>query len=160
MKFDVEKLEDALLALMKAELPAKIAEINTEKADSITLLVPTDSQYFNSTDENSNISNQNLSLQYGLVETDPDSISSATAEDNTYIFLIYFGTQNQKAGIMRKRLFRYIRSFKEVLEENFDRIPFVSNFKIITIRPQAWAENENSPVYKVGGVYIQTSLAS
>lgn len=160
MKYDVEKLEADLLALVKAKLPAKITEINTDKADSITLLVPTDAQYFNTTDDEASASNQILTVLYGLTGGSPISIQSATAEENQYIFLIYFNNLNLAAGIVRRSLLRYTRAFKEVFEENFDRLSFVSNMNIITIAPQLWRENEKSPVYKVAGVYIETSLAS
>ena len=157
MKYDVERLEADLLALVKSKLPAKIAEINTEKADSIIIIAPADAQYFNTTDDE--VDNRKISVQYGIVDGSPDSIFSHTAEDNRYIFLIYLNEMNKKTGIVRKKLFRYIRAFKEVFEENFDRFPCVSNMKVQTIAPQHWAENEKSPVYKVGGVYIETSIA-
>lgn len=160
MKYDVEKLEDDLLALVKDNLPAKIAEINTDKADSITLATPTEAQYFNTTDDQVDVSNQKLTVLYGLTGGSPISISSSTAEDNQYIFLIYLNNLNLAAGVVRRSLLRYARAFKEVFEENFDRLSFVSNMNIVTIAPQLWAENENSPAYKVAGVYIETSLAS
>lgn len=160
MKCDVEKLEADLLVLVKAKLPAKLAEITAEKADSITLPAPLDSEYFNSTDDE--VDNRKLSVQYGLIDGSPLSISSATAEDNRYIFLIYLNEMNKNPGIVRKKLFRYIRAFKEIFEENFDSFPHVSDMKVQTIAPTSasWEENETSPVYKVGGVYIETSLAS
>lgn len=160
MKYDIEILEADLLTLVKSKLPAKIAEITAEKADSITLPVPTDSEYFNTTDDE--VSNRKLLLQYGVIDGAPLSISSNTAEDNRYIFLIYLNELNKKPGIARKMLFRYIRAFKEIFEENFDRFPHLSNMTVQTIAPTSasWEENEMSPVYKVGGVYIQTSLAS
>jgi len=160
MKCDIEKLEDDLLALVKAKLPAKLAEIIADKGDTIPLPTPTDSQYFNSTDDE--VENRILSVQYGLIDGSPLSISSNTAEDNRYIFLLYLDEINQKPGIVRKQLFRYIRAFKEIFEENFDRITYVSNMTVQTIAPTSagWTENEKSPTYKVGGVYIQTSLAS
>jgi len=157
MKFDIETLEADLLALVKLKLPAKIAEITAEKADSIALDVPGNSQYFNSTDDE--VDNRKLSVQYGIIENDPASISSNTAENGSYIFLVYLSEINNKPGILRKKLFRYIRALKEVFEENFDRFPCASNMKITTIAPQSWRENEMSPVYKVGGIYIKTSIA-
>ena len=160
MKYDIERLEADLLALVKAKLPAKLAEITAEKADSIVLGVPTDAEYFNTTDDE--VNNDKLSVQYGVVDGSAFSISSNTTEDNRYIFLIYLNELNSQPGVVRKKLFRYIRAFKEIFEENFDRFPCVSNIKVQSIAPTSagWDENENSPVYKVGGVYIETSLAS
>lgn len=158
MKYDVEILEADLLALVQAKLPGKLTEITAEKADSITIPTPANDQYFNSTDDE--VDNRTLAVQYGIVDGSPDSISSNTAEDNRYIFLIYVNEINQLPGVVRKKLFRYIRALKEVFEENFDQFSFVSKMNIVTIAPQSWAENENSPVYKVGGVYIETSLVS
>jgi hypothetical protein len=159
MKYDIERLEADLLALVKSKLPAKIAEIQAEKADSINLVVPVDADYFNTTDDE--VINRKLSVQHGAVDGLPNSIGPATAEENRYVFIVYLNELNEgPGGAVRKKLFRYARAFKEILEENFDRFPQVSNMKIQTIAPQAWAENENSPVYKAGGIYIKTSLAS
>lgn len=158
MKYDVETLEADLLALVQTNLPAKIAQIEAEKADSITLEVPKNAQYFNSTDDK--VDNRRFAVQYGLTGSSPVSISSNTAKDCQFIFLVYLDPINKKQGIARIKLFRYIRALEEIFEENFDRVQCVSNLNIITIAPSAWAENENSPVLKVGGVYVETSLAS
>ena len=160
MKYDVETLEADLLALMKSKIAAKLSEITTEKGDSITLDVPLDSQYFNTTDDE--VNNETLSVQYGVIDGEPFSISSATSEDNRYIFLLYLNEMNELPGIVRKKLFRYIRAFKEIIEENFDAFPCVSKLNIKTIAPTSagWDENETSPVYKVGGIYIESAMAS
>lgn len=158
MKYDVEILEADLLALVKANLPGKLTEITAEKADSITIPAPTDSQYFNSTDDE--VDNRTLSVRYGLEDQRPVSITSNTAEDNVYLFLVYVNEINQLPGVVRKKLFRYARALKEVFEENFEQLSFVSKMVVQTIAPQSWAENEKSPTYKVSGVYIETSLVS
>lgn len=160
MRYDPERLEADLLKLVKAKLPAKLSEIEAEKADSIVLTVPVDSQYFNTTDDQ--VDNRKLSVMYGLVDGTPLSIGSNTSEDNRYMFLIYLDETNLKPGVARKILFRYIRALKEIFEENFNYIPCTSKFILQTIAPTSasWDENENSPVYKVGGVFIQTSIAS
>lgn len=158
MKYDVEILEADLLALVQAKLPGKLTEITAEKADSITIPAPTDAQYFNSTDDE--VDNRTFGVRYGLEDPNPASISSNTAEDNIYVFLVYLNEMNELPDVVRKKLFRYTRALKEVFEENFDQFSFVSKMNIVTIAPQSWAENEISPVYKVGGVYIETSLVS
>lgn len=160
MKCDIEIIETKLLELVQAKLPSKLSEIDTEKNDGITLEVPAGDQYFNSTDIDEEVINQDLLVKYGLVESSAISISSATSEENDYIFLIYLTDLNAPQGILRKRLFRYIRAFKEIFEENFNAFPFLSNFTIKVIAPALWQDNEQSPAYKVGGVYIETSLAS
>ena len=71
---------------------------------------------------------------------------------------MYFDELNQVKGVLRKKIFRYTKAFVQVFEENFDRIRFVSSIEIKIIAPASWSENEQSPVYKVGGVLIQTTL--
>jgi len=149
-----------LLNLIKSKLPAKLAEIDAEKADGVVLDVPTDEQYYNSTDFDDRVFSQDWLVRYGLEMSETNSITSATAEDNTYIFLVQWTNLNAPEGDTRKRLFRYSRAFKEILEENFDRFPYMSKFKIVTIAPALWAENARSPVYKVGGVRLKTAIAS
>lgn len=162
MKYDIERLEEDLLALVQSKLPDKIAEISAEKADSIVLEVPLDSQYFNTTDDEVDVSNQTLNIQYGVIDGAPFSVSSNTSEDNRYIFLIYLNELNGIPGEVRKKLFRYIRAFKEIFEENFDRLTCASSIKVQSIAPTSasWDTNETSPVYKVGGVYINIAIAS
>lgn len=160
MKYDIELVETKLLTLVKAKLPAKLTEIETDKGDGLTLDVPTDSQYYNSTDIDEEVINQSPLIKYGVVINDVVSISAATAEDNTYMFLIHFDDLNETQGVVRKKLLRYSRAFKEIFEENFKAFSFLSSLQIQTIAPHLWRENERSPVYKVAGVYIQTSLAS
>jgi hypothetical protein len=158
MKYDVETLEAELFNLVKSKFPAKLTEITLEKSDGITLDIPTDDQYFNSTDDE--VDNRTISVRYGLEDQAPSSVGGSTAEDNIYIFLVFLNEINQQTGIVRKKLFRYIRALKEIFEENSDSLQCVSSLKIRTIAPQSWTENENSAVYKVGGVYIETAIAS
>jgi hypothetical protein len=160
MKYDAELLETDLLNLVQSNLPAKIAEITAEKADSIVVDVPLNEQYLNSTDDQ--VDNFTLTVIYGLTDGEPFSISSGTAENNRYMFLIYIDELNEQPGVVRKKLFRYIRALKEIFEENFDRLPCVSKLDLQTVAPTSasWDKNERSPVYKVGGVYISTSIAS
>lgn len=159
MKYDIETLEADLLSIVQTYLPAKLAEITAEKADSITLTVPVADDYFNTTDDE--VNNRKLSVQYGVIDGQPLSIGPQVAEDNRYIFLVYLDETNLKTGVARKMLFRYIRALKEVFQENFRRIHCCSLMTVQSIAPTSasWDENENSPVYKVGGVYINAAIA-
>jgi len=158
MKCDIEIVEDKLLELVKDKLPAKLAEIDAEKADGVTLDVPMDAQYFNGTDIDEEVINQGILVRYGIVESEAISLPSATAQDNTYIFLIYLNELNAPQGELRKKLFRYSRAFKEIFEENFRKFTFLSGMDVTVVAPAIWQENDRSPAYKVGGVYIKTAM--
>ncbi len=161
MKYDIETSEADLLRLIKSKLPGKLTEISTEKADGIILTAPVDKDYFNTTDDV--VNNRKLSFQYGVIDGDVVSIGSSTSEENRYLFLIYLDEQNKNSGVVRKMLLRYIRALKEVIEENFKYfIPCGSDLKIQTVAPTSasWSENERSPVYKVGGIYVNISIVS
>jgi len=160
MKYDLEKLESDLLALVKSKMAVKLSEIEADKGDSITLEVPADDQYFNSTDIDEEIVNQVLMVRYGIEESDAISISSATSQESTVSFLVYLNELNQARGVLRKKIFRYGRALKEIFEENFRDLSFVSNMNIEVVSPMEWRENESSPAYKVGGVFIKATLAS
>ena len=56
----------------------------------------------------------------------------------------------------------YGKITKEIFEENFDYFDCVSKITIESLAPlsASFDENENSPVYKVGGVFINASIAS
>ena len=158
MKCDVEIFEEDLLQLIKDEFPAKLAEIDSEKSDGIILDIPKDAEYFNSTDDI--VDNRKMAVQYGVWDGKANAIGAITAEENRYVFLVYLNDQNTVPGATRKRLLRYIRALKEILHENFRKFHYASSMDVQSIAPTetSWGENENSPVYKVGGIYIQASI--
>lgn len=158
MKYDIERLESDLLQIVQDNLSAKLAEIEAEKADSISLVAPSNSEYFSTTSDA--VDNRIYSIQYGVESVDTLSNSSSTAEVVRLIFLRYIPELNQQQGVVRKQLYRYARAFKEIIEENFRKIPCSSTIKITTVAPQRWQDNEFAAVYKVAGIYIETEIVS
>lgn len=158
-KYDVESLETDLLGLIQDNLETKLDEIETEKGDGISIIAPLASEYFNSTDIA--VDNNRFWMFYGVVDGTVDNIGPGSAEINRYMFLAYFNELNVGASIVRKKCLRMIRALKEIIEENFRNIPMASLLKIGTIAPTSasWEENESSPIYKVGGIYIETIIA-
>lgn len=157
-KYDIEVFESDLLSLVQTNLSAKLTAITTEKGDSITLTVPATDQYFNTTDDE--VNNQGIMVLYGVTDGLIDSISSHSAESIRFMLLVYLDEMNLLQGVVRKKILRYIRALKEIIQENFDKFPTASALQVETIAPQSFQDNERSPVYKVGGVYIQTSIFS
>lgn len=155
-KYDIEQLEEDLLAIVQSNLPAKLAEIDAEKNDGIILVAPTDSQYFSTTDDE--VNNESVFIMYGADDSETVSIASSTSEDVKYFFIVYTNDINSVPGETRKRILRYSRALKEVINENFRSISFASSLVVATVAPFSWGENERSPVYKAGGIYLRTTL--
>ena len=160
MTYDIEVVENSLLSLVKQHLPAKLSEIEAEKADGVLLPAPTDDQYYTGTDIDEKVVNYDFIVIHGVGHQGAISISSATAQDNIYGFVFLFSEQNAPSGELRKKILRYSRAIKEVFEYHFDAFPFLSNLKIYMLAPENWQENDKSPVYKAGGAFIETVLAS
>lgn len=158
MKYDTEIFESDLLSLVKEKFPPKLAEIDAEKSDGIVLRVPLDSEYFNNTSDR--VNNDIMSVMYGIVDGITNSIGSSFAQENRYIFLVYLNDLNSPEGETRIRLLRYIRALTEIFNENFRTFQCVSAMKIESISPNqiGWEENEDSPLFKVGGVYIEATI--
>jgi len=159
MKYDLEKLRDDLLGLVKDNLAAKISAINTEKADSITLEVPDLDAAMRSM--NDRVVNEGLILHYGLVEVEPRTTSGiATSFDVTMFFMIAF-EQDVNANIDHERKsLRYSRALYEVFLDNYKGIKRASALTVSPYAPVDWQPNADSPYWKVGGVEVTTTIAN
>lgn len=159
MKYDLEKLRDDLLAIVTNNLAAKIAEINAEKGDGITLDVPDLTASMRSM--NDRIVNEGLILHYGLVEVEPRVTAGAsTSFDVTMFFMIAF-EQDVNANIDHERKsLRYSRALYEVFLDNYRTLKRVSGLTVMPYAPVDWQPNADSPYWKVGGVEVTTTIAN
>lgn len=163
-KYDAENLLSDVKAILVANLNAAIASVEAEKITQglpATNLKSIDTTlgYFEQswTIENLNIKN---AIFYGIEENQATGIGPATIEAyKVFIEIIHCDSGMDKLGI--KRVLRYTRAIKDVMEANYDRFQTTSNkIKIETVRPTSFKlEVDSSEEIRVGGVSIIMAIA-
>jgi hypothetical protein len=135
-RVDLEAVCVAIEAFMKQQLNAKIAALNTEKGDSITLSdVPDTAYYFSSF--GSEMGNFDPCILYGVKNIEViDSQGGAAIEKNTVqIYVIKADNGNDK--LIARRMLRYQRALKEIFQEKWNSVLGSLHFKIFSLAPDA-----------------------
>jgi hypothetical protein len=161
--YDVERLLTDLKDILTTKLNAKLTDISNEKT---TLGVPldlpqigVDGFFFQTWDDA--ILNQKVGILYGLKESIADGAWSSTAEKVTLFVEVYYpNPMNEKDdGSGVRRILRYTRALKEIMQENFDENEIRSKIKVKTIAPLSFRlEQDTSADIKVGGIELETAL--
>jgi hypothetical protein len=160
MKYDVERAVSDILEIIKANLNDKIDEIQSEKD---TLLgsanfsvdhVGADA-YFDSLDER--VANYNPFIYYGIENTEVIGEKGATIESMALFFLVVLHNTFEDANIS-KRVLRYNRALKEIIEENFGQIRDLGGLRVTTLKPADMKDLHTSHFHKVGGIIVNTEL--
>lgn len=156
-KYDVETFFADLETFMKANLNTKIAAINTEKSDSITLATVADEAYFfQSLDER--VANYNPIIFYGLTsDVESDGIGPYTSKKLKVNVTIIVNDQNLAS--LGKRYLRYNRALEEIFLENWDRA--VNNGIKLKVTSPVLIDftllNDSQP-YRVVGVELEANI--
>lgn len=159
-KYDIESFLLDVETFIKANLNAKITEINTEKADSVTLApLDDDDGYFQQMlDER--IININPALWYGVSEFIPQSIQDRVAEGLQVFVLIIVA--DPKDGTMTRLMWRYQRALKEIFEEGWDKVSrFAVDLRVSNVLPNAVDLREfidTSVAHKTMGVILEVHI--
>ena len=155
-KFDLENMVDEVVALVKAQLNTKIAEINAEKADSVTLATIEATAY------------SVLSLNNGIMNFDPfvvvyvediesQGIGPGTADFITLPVIVVAADMGTDTEIY-KRMLRYMRALKEIFEENFQRIEPGNNLIIESVAPQYITGLNTNKRHRGAGVALKFTM--
>lgn len=154
-KYDVEQFEDDMLALVKSNISAKVAEINAEKGDDM-LQAPRDDQYINNYSRD-NI-NKDFWIYYAVVQSEPIAQAGASlALEVTMDFYIAFCNVNND-GAAQKKTLRYIRALSEIFQSNYRKHAEISALKITShFGGQTRFEN-NRNWYKIGAVELKGTI--
>ena len=160
MKYDVERLIDDTLAIVKSNLNDKLDEIQNEKDtllgdDNFNLPRIDDKAYFDSLDDK--VANFNEYVYYGVGDNAVIEIASAEASEVSLFFTVVLHYDGDDR-IYRKML-RYIRALQEIVSENFGEIPECSNFKVATISPADLKDLDGDTFHKIGGISISSAIA-
>lgn len=152
-KYDIEMFIDEMIALVKADLPAKISEINIEKNDDITLPTVGNSDYYDDISEQ--VFYKNQFIYYSLVDVATESAGHNVSLDVTLAISVLFSNINSSGTI--KKVMRYTRCLREIFQESFKKTGKASQIKVTEFIPVDIQTNQGSD-FKMGGIQIQASI--
>ena len=157
-RFDIENFRDYFIAMIKDNLAAKLAEINAEKADSLTLEVFDNDQYAGSLSEK--VMNYADFVLYGFPEIQtiqqPDSGDFAIEIQMTFDIWI----ADTDGGIVAEnKVLRYTRAFSEIIAENIRKNPIIGDVQLEIFSPLPLSLSQFSAIMRVGGVQIKGTIA-
>jgi hypothetical protein len=162
-KIDIESALAEILAMIKAKLNTQIAAIEAEKVlDSAGipggLAAIDDAAYYEQTWSN-NILNHPVAIFYGIENVNAKSLGPETAEEVTYFVEVVVSDSGMDV-YGPKRILRYSRAIKEVIQNNFDKLIFGGIMKVETVRPVSFKlEEDASDEIRVGGVSLTLAIA-
>jgi hypothetical protein len=155
-KIDIEVIEDKILEIVKAKLPAKLTEINTEKGDNLLLPIA-DKDYL--VDFYQQELTPSRFIFYGITEPEVDSIRGDFATTWTIFYHVFVEDINRLPTI-RKQILRYTRALNEVICENQSQISRYTTIPEITsLTPQDVQDIVNNTPFKMGGISIKVILS-
>jgi len=156
-KYDIETFLVALETHLKADLNTKIAEINTEKNDSITLLT-IDSNAYCQQSMDQVIMNYDPYIYYGI--TDIRSIGLGPQTANTYRIVIAIIVADAEGDtLIARRLLRYQRALSEVIENKSSTFASYKKTNISSLVPIAFQIQDETRSYRAIGVELETTIA-
>lgn len=150
-QFDIESFRDHFLSLLQDNMVAKVAEINTEKGDSL-LSAPANTSYINSF--NDTVINLNEFVYYKIksIET-VDSHAGGISRRITMMF-VFFLSSPDDWGIAESKILRYTRACEEIISSNARKESRISDLEINVFEPDMVSFSENSPWMQAGGIQV------
>jgi hypothetical protein len=158
-KYDLERLLADIEALMVANLNTKLAAINTEKNDAITLKeVSSDAYFFQGM--NSKQANYNPFVIYSIEDIQSSAMEGLTIQSAVIQIALVLEDKGEDTGPnVMKRMLRYQRALEEIFEENFQLIENGVKLKVQSLMPGLFALEDSSEFYRVVGINLSASIA-
>jgi len=156
-RYGLEELLNDLETIIKANLNTKIASINTEYDDDYNLETVRDEAYFLQTLDQQ-FSNYPTSILYGV--TNIDSISNAGNSVDTFTIEINIVITDTGQNVnIAKKLYRYSRVLKEIIEEKWASANNGIKLNIKSLIPIYFEDANNSSFYRAIGIELVASIA-
>jgi hypothetical protein len=152
--YDLESLLTDVETVLKNNLNTKLASIDTEKNDGITLRTVNSNAYHLQTMDQKN-ANFNPLILYGVDDNDAQPIGPANAHSyNISVVLVLADNGSDAAFNVIKRLLRYQRAIKEVFQDNWTILNKATRLKVSELAPDLNSSEE----YKFVGVRLEATL--
>lgn len=157
MKFDEESLLQNIDTILKAQLNAKLTAISTEKNDGITL-DSVDSNAILMDTEDSTL-NYDPAIIFMIVDQLTEAQGPVTSENIVVNITLLKSDIGNDNNILKKML-RYRRAIKEIIEDNFDKINPCGLCTIESLPVLSFQRSGAHYLTKVVGVNLLTSITS
>lgn len=157
MKFDEEQLLVNIETILKANLNTKITAINAEKNDTIVLATLDSNAFAMDIDDKEN--NYNPYLIFMIADQTTEANGPHTAENLVINVALIVSDNGMDLKIVR-RMLRYRRCLKEVIEENFRKISPCGQVTIESLPVLSFQKSSSSIASKVVGINILTSICN
>lgn len=156
MKFDEEQLLLNIETYLKANLNAKITAINSEKNDSIVLAQVNASAYALDADDGE--FNYDPYIITMISEQTSETRGPAVAENLIVNVALILTDNGQDLNIVR-RMLRYRRCLREVIQDNFRKISPCDEVVIESLPLLSFQKGGSSMMSKVVGINIISSIS-
>lgn len=156
-KYDEERFMYDLKELLVLGLPAKITELNIEKADNITLFPVDSSNFIDNLDDE--ILNADPVIYYGLAGIETNSNGPSTSRKVGIFFDVIWINDFTQNNLNRKAL-RYSRAVREIIEANFKKLKHVGDLVVESMTPTDVKLNDDQTYYKIGGIVVTGTMWS
>jgi hypothetical protein len=157
IKYDLERFLEDIEAILVDQLNDKLVQIDTEKADDIILKPVDDGAYFLQ-ELNSRVANYDPFVVYSIESMEPISTLGGTASKVTVSIVLIIADNGQDIAIT-KRILRYSRALKEVIEENFALDENGINLEVQSLVPVEFQRLNTSENYRAVGINVIGTLA-
>ena len=153
---DIETVCNEVKSVIQSNIVAKLAEITTDKGDSLTLdAIDTDAYFFQTL--NQKTVNYNPFVYYGVAAIDGDSQGGQTVTALDIFILVCISDEFQDLLIANK-LFRYQRAIKEIFEETFDLPESGVRVRVQNQVPVDIRLSDSAEIHRVIGVTLRAEL--
>jgi len=161
-KYDLEDCLDDFETLLTSKLNAKISAIEAEKIAKgkglANGLATIEAEAFFRQTWSDKILNNSPAIFFGIENVEAASGGMQTSERPT-IFIECVIVDGGMDTDTHRRINRYSRAIRELIEENFDSFTFASKIKVETVRPTSFKlELDTSEEIKVGGVSVSLNI--
>ena len=141
-KFDLEQMLAGIETIMTDNLNTKITEINTERADTITLDSVNASAFFLQTLDNT-ATNFNPYVFYGIQDIESEGIGP-TASMLITVRVMLVVVDDASDLLIAKRMLRYLRALEETFTDNWNELENRAKIEIQQFAPIQFNEGINS----------------
>jgi len=157
VSYDIEDVLNNIKVILKANLNTEITNINTAKADSITLSSVNDNAYaFQSLDHE--IYNYNPFVFFGVVDIATTANGPYTSEELT-ISVMLIATDDGQGETMTRKMLRYNQALKETFKNNWAKGGIRNRIEIESMLPVKIEGLNDTQEHRVVGVELKTILS-
>lgn len=156
-RYDIENFLSDLVATCKAKLNTKIADINAEKGDAITVATVPDEAYFFQALNKAKAAPYPVFMFYGLEDPETDGLGPYTSESYEIYFIVVV-KDTAENEIYLTKLLRYARALKEIFEQNFSKNPWGIKLKVSSLSPVGFEALGMPGSFKACGAKIRATL--